>query len=441
MALFGKKNDDENKNIEQTDDLDALIMSAIEETDLEEQQLREEKIAKANERAEAMAKAREEALEREKKLEEMKKSLPNEGRRFFLVVEDQDGFETDVKIVGNLHGTMKVDDKVFIYKPDYKVTPAVVKEIEDCEGDESTKSSDPKSRRVTVTLAVPVPETIPEFSVVASSKPDTTGDKKIPAENPALLGLSMEYKRFSKEHKFTEALMTAILNGKFLVAGMPKEEQNADGKKALSLISLNDPRAKNGIMLPIFTDPAALAMWKELMKREKKPVVLVMDFKDAVKQTSAKSMDFIINPYGPAPMKLPREVIDRITNTPDFKNWASGLNERRKEDTNKSLATKIIIGELPTSPESEAVKKTLIRYCSGNPDVEKAGVAAKIHGKNSAYLFIIDCKAGKEKEIFTALFKEIKPLISDNRNIEFSLYKDTVFAEDYFSKHPIDYRK
>ena len=100
-----------------------------------------------------------------------------------------------------------------------------------------------------------------------------------------------------------------------------------------------------------------------------------------------------------------------------------------------------LFGELPESPESESVKKALVKYCSGNPDVERAGVAAKIHGKNAAYLFIIDCAAGKEKQIFNDIYKEVKPLLSDNKNIEFVLYKDAVFAEDYFSKHPIDYKK
>ena len=440
MALFGKKNDDDKKN-EEKDDLDALIMSAIEETELEEQQLREEKIAKAKERAEALAKSREEAEEREKKIEEIKKSLPNEGRRFFLVVEDQDTVETDVKVVGNLHGPMKEEDKVFIYKPDFKVTPAVVKEIQPYEGGESTGSSDPKSRRVVVTLAIPVPETIPEFSVVASAKPDTTGDKKVPVENPAVLGLSLEYKRFAKDRKYTEAFMTSILNGRFMVAGIPKEGKSADGKKALSLITMNDAKAGGDLMLPLFTDPGALSAWKELMKREQKPVVLIMDFKDAIKQSASKKLDFIINPFGPVPLKLPRLMIDKIAATPDFQNWSNGLNERRKEATNKSLATKIIIGELPESPESESVKKALVKYCSGNPDVERAGVAAKIHGKNAAYLFIIDCAAGKEKQIFNDIYKEVKPLLSDNKNIEFVLYKDAVFAEDYFSKHPIDYKK
>ena len=440
MALFGKKNDDNKKN-EEIDDLDALIMSAIEETEQEEQQLREEKIAKANERAAALAKSREEAEERAKKIEEIKRSLPNEGRRFFLVVEDQDGDGTDVKLVGNLHGPMKEEDKVFIYKPDFKVTPAVVKDIQPYEGDESTKSSDPKSRRVVITLAIPVPETIPEFSVVASAKPDTTGDKSIPVENPALLGLSLEYKRFARDRKYTEAFMTSILNGRFMVAGIPKEGKSEDGKKTLSLISINDTKGGGALMLPLFTDPGALSSWKELMKREQKPVVLIMDFKDAVKQTSAKKMDFIINPYGPVPLKLPRIMIDMITATPDYQKWSSGLNERRKEATNKSLATKIIIGELPPSPESESVKEALVKYCSGNPAVERAGVTAKIHGKNSAYLFIIDCASGKEKQIFSEIYKEIKPLLSEGRNMEFTLFKDAVFAEDFFSKHPLDYRK
>ena len=111
MGLFGKKNNDDNneeeiKDISNLDgaDLDAFIMSAIEETDQEQATLKEQARINEQERVARITKEREEEAKTKKAVV----------RRFFLMVTSaEDRADSTYGLKGNVYGEIKIADKIY----------------------------------------------------------------------------------------------------------------------------------------------------------------------------------------------------------------------------------------------------------------------------------------------------------------------------------------
>ena len=324
MGLFGKKNKD-NEDIEAASpeqDLDALVMSAIEQADEEEEQRKADRKQAEIDRIAKMNEERERAEEARKAAAERLKNIPNEGRRFFLIVETSNAVASGVEVTGNLHGEMKKGDQVFVYRPDGKSIEGKAGTIASAEDGKTAEGA--KNARVTVCIEIDgnavsadPAGSQPRFSVMSGVKANQDG-KAGPVENPYLLGLSLGYKDLHSDKDYMKILMNLIVRARFI---LPVHDMGSDdaGKKKLRLITINDKMDPNKRNMAVFTDFAALSAWKNVFDDEHRPSVTVMSFNAVVKQIRNDDMGIAVNPFGPVGIQLPPRMIAQVTSSESYK--------------------------------------------------------------------------------------------------------------------------
>ena len=439
MALFGKKDgDNSSENIE---DIDAKILAAIEETDAEEEERK-----KARQQAEIDRVAKQ-TKEREQK-EEGKKL----GRRFFMVPKDTEVGENSIKVTGNLFGEGRVGDKVYIYRSNGQIVMSTVLSIASAlEGQTLPEGEANAAKNAVVTIELGFnfnnigfdsDKVIPPFSVVTNAHPPVVANTGI--ENPALLGLSLEYKNLGQDKEFNKVFVNHMVNAKFVLPVHASDRIGPNGKPAMQLITLNGKDATENRMLPIFTDAVALKHWKDIFSEENKPTVVVLTFQEMVKITAADKLDFVVNAFGPVAVKIPFDFINKMVNSESYiKRF--GENGDRKQKYRKETVndgSKIAVGAPPQIAEAKAVREAVKKYCSAVPAINTAGVLCKIKkGEQPGYLVIVDCPKELARDIFVGLNEAIKPLLNKIKTVEFSRYQETVFADQYFAQEPFDYVK
>ncbi len=433
MGLFGKKNNDKDNKDEgkfpQGDDLDALIMSAIEETDLEQAQAKEQ--ARKNE-AERVARMTEELNAAEEM--KVKRVL-----RSFLMVTASEREDDIFRFKGTLHGQFKEGDTVYVYHPNGTALEALIKDIEiedDTDGQEVDMMKG-QVVRISVTFVSDVegeasPEAVaPFYSVVTNVKPPVKDDKKAPVENPYLLGLTLEYPNYMKDKEYMRLLIKYFAEGRFIVPIHPVEKDKERDKPVLRLITIKKSPEDNDIKVPLFTDVAALASWKELIQREGKPSVAVLPFSDLAKLTAKESPDFVVNSSGPLTINLPRQVVDNI----------AGLVRNVSGDPN-GPRPRVAVGVPPKNDETDNIRKALVEFARETDSIKALGYIATIReGGKKGYACVVDCPKEGAKDLFQQMADKVKPFMKEIRSMEFIIRSDAGFADTYFSKIPYDYQE
>lgn len=434
MGLFGKKNNDNDNNEEEIKDvsmlegadLDALIMSAIEETDLEQAQEKEQARINEQERIARMTREREEAAKQPKKIVI---------RRFFLMVTaSEDREDGTYGLKGSVHGEIKNGDKIFVYRPNGSVLEGEVSSIEN-ESDETVDSIKAATGRVIVKFTSGVEdgaaaeEVVPFYSVLTCVKPVDKENPKAPVENPYLLGLSLEYKNYVKDKQYMRLLIKNIADGKFIVPIHPAQPSPDGGKPIIKLITLKRSPEDKLPMVPLFTDIAALSSWKELFEKEGKPSVAMLGFKELAKNTQPEGPDFVLNPNGPLTINFPREVVNNI----------AGLVTPLNPD-GKPVKQRIAIGVPPKSEETDAIRNALVEFAQNEPSIKALGFIATLRERVKGYACVVDCPKEGSPELFQQMLDKVKPFMKEVPTMEFMLRAEAPFAEAYFSKIPYDYK-
>ena len=118
------------------DALDEALMAAIEETEEEERAARELKAKENQERAEQARVTAIEQEERKAKIDKLRQSLPNEGRRYFLMAEDSecDESKNEAYVTGIVFGTCKKDDTVYLYRNDGRAVGTKILAVDEFNG-------------------------------------------------------------------------------------------------------------------------------------------------------------------------------------------------------------------------------------------------------------------------------------------------------------------
>ena len=434
MGLFGKKNNDKDNNKDnnmlQGDDLDALIMSAIEETDLEQAQEKEQ--ARKNE-AERVARMTEQLKDLSAKDE--KKVV----RRSFLMVTASERDGETFKLKGTLHGDLKTDDTVYVYHPKGTVLEAKITDVESGSDEEPENIDMTKGKIVRLSVnfaeeiaadAVPE-EAVPYYSVVTNVKPPVQQeDSKAPVENPFLLGLSLEYPNYMKDKEFMRNVIKSFAEGRFIVPIHPAQPSPDGGKPIIKLITIKRNPDDKLPIVPIFSDIAALATWKELMEKGK-PSVALLPFKELAKLTSKDGPDFVLNPSGPVAINIPRQIVDSI----------AGLVRNVESDPN-APKPRVAVGVPPKNDETDKIRKALVEYAESSPDIKALGFIATIkEGNKRGYACVVDCPKAGAKDLFQGMADKIKPYMKEVRTMEFIVKEDAKFADMYFAKIPYDYQE
>jgi len=305
------------------DELDKALMAAIDETEEEEKQQRLEKAKLEQERSEARRIEAEQKEEEKKRLEEARKKLPNEGRRFYILTEDEKEtrLESSVEVQGTVGGTIKTGDEIYIYRKDGKVIPSTVKALFTLGADESKNETQEASNcRAAVQFEVDLEKAgfkdeaaVPMFSVITGIKPATGDIKRAPVENPLLLGLTLSYNKYKENPEYLKTFLTALVQGRFAVPARDSGNNPQNGKKKLQIITLKKNPDDTARTLPLFTDLAALSMGSKAMFDEQhKPTIIVMNFAEVKAHSEKDTLDVILNPFGPVGITIPKKMLDSI---------------------------------------------------------------------------------------------------------------------------------
>ncbi|MBQ7275351.1 MAG: enhanced serine sensitivity protein SseB C-terminal domain-containing protein [Clostridiales bacterium] len=439
---------DKDKNIFdlEGDALDEALMAAIEQTDEEEREARELKAKENQERAEQ---ARITAIEQEQKkakIEELRKNLPNEGRRYFLMAEESecDEQKNEASVTGIVYGTCKKDDSVFLYRNDGKALGSKVISVEKYNGQVYEPADEVSQGKARITISIDFKKSgltadnaVPKFAVVTSVRPPVKGaDGKTAIENPSLSGLMFRYPEYKTDKEYLNHLTTNIVNGQFLIPAMNNGGQEQDGgKKKIQLIMFTKKEEPDKRLMPLFTDIQALYLWRKVFEGEQKPSIVVMNFVEVAKFIQKEGLDLAINPAGPISVGLPAKAATQLASLAQ-KMAASG--KVKKE--NITDGSKVTVGQPHPGPETDAVRQVLVDYCKGNRDIKKAGLLFMIRNNKMSYLVIVDVPKGKEQPVYSGLLAAMKPHLKSIKNVDFSLYAEAPFAKDYFAKIPADYQ-
>lgn len=434
MAIFGKK-DDKDKNIKnenkvQDADLDA-ILTAIDETDEEEAAAKEAARKAHQEQLEANRKAAEAAKVRE----ELAKTLPNDGRRYFMLAEEVTVDEDEqIKITGNIFGDIRVGDEIYIYKPNNLATAAKVTGIYGVNAEKEAEAA--KNSRVQISIdyklnGADVTKIIPRFAVVSDVRPQISKDGKMPQENPALFGVTLGYKDFKDDRDYNGAFITSLAGSKLIIPVNSSKEDLENKKINFKMIKHEDK-----VFLPTFTDWATLRMWKDLFEGDTMPNAICIPFMDLAKVTAKDGVDFMINAYGPTAIHLPRQVIDSLF---DAKKKADEKRKLQEQVVKAKDAKNIMVGEPPINDETKAIREALREYAKNTPAIAKFGFLATNKGGKMGYLLVVDCPDANKADIAAGMVAAAKPYMNKIKSIAFSVYAQTQFADEYFARIPYDY--
>lgn len=430
------------------DALDEALLAAIEATDEEARLEREERIRKNQERAEQ---ARITAIEQDKekaKIDELRKNLPNEGRRYFLMAEEAECSVSDnnAVITGVLFGTCKKDDEVFLYRTDGKVLGTKILSIESFNGQVYEPADEVSSNKARITFTVDYEKTgfneenaVPKFSVLTSVKPQVKSEPgKLAIENPVMSGLMFRYPDYKSDRDYLARLMDSIANGKFLVPAMTLDgETGPDGKKKIKIIMVTKKEDPEKRSLPLFTDLQALYLWRKLFEGEKKPTVVVMNFPDAAKFVSKDGFDIIFNPSGPVSFGLPFKAVKAMNGVI---NKAGPGGERMHKEIITD-ASKVVVGEPRPGEETDNLRKAIVEFSKNRFEIKKAGLMIVIRNNQMHYLVIADLPRGSAPDTFKEMSEAMKPYLKEIKAVDFTILSEAPFAKEYFARKEWDYKR
>ncbi len=258
--------------------------------------------------------------------------------RYTFVVENV--FEVDanesIAAVGNIHGKINVGDTFFIIHPKFP-EPLTAKADALVVGNE-TKDSAENCRLAIRITDITDPNVIPKYSVISNIEPQTAPEPNRPIENPLLVGLTCEYNHLVKENEFTYTFMVALLTSNYIT---PAEMQLDAPDRSTGKVKLRDPKVsfrllhhpndQSLLVLPIFTDIAALGLWTSALKENEKgekPKTVLMPFQRCA-DIGMKNSGVVVNPFGPFPVFVSNQ---NLQNTLMLRQQAL----KRKEEMDKA---------------------------------------------------------------------------------------------------------
>ena len=450
MAFWNKKNNDEDVNKKIPSEEMSAEMQAINAA-LEEEE--EEKQAKARARAEENERIQSQQKEREEQTAKTASEFLSEtadkkeagGKRFYMLVDSLVDLEPrtagNILVEGNVYGVLNKGDEVFIFKTDNTIVTATVEEIKT---GPNLYADNARDKHCILELKGESLDEIGRFSLITNSEPGNISDgKKIPT-NPHVLGLSLDFNRFSDDPDYFTVLINAIVKTTFVTHARIEVENADEHKGRIGILSLQDKNDPGKNLVPVFTD--GFNMSRAKVKLDDKMKIVNLTFPQlATFATSPKHDGFVINPFGPVSIKIPGKLVEEITSNPNYiKTYGSkGTNNAKVVKEKISDKAQIYIGVPTENDEYRLISNAVIKYCQTNSNISKAGIVMKLEkGKNDpSYLCIVSCPKGTENECYTGLFASVKPFLVKNRRIEFMRYEETVFAEVFFSKQKLIYQR
>lgn len=356
----------------------------------------------------------------------------NDGRRFTLLVENSFQLEDNngIVVVGNLHGEIKVDDSVYIMHPNGQVT---VTKINGIEIDNGVAAEEAKNQHVGLKLSeIKDKSLVQKYSVLTSIRPQHVINVNQPVENGQLMGLTMEFPHYHKDNEFMSLFVYVVCHAHFISpVYMNKEpKSNGDGTatftegSTFSFLSLTPPGDKEKKHLPVFTDGTALKKWEGLYQEENPPKNMILRFPDVV-SVSSKNMDgVVINPFGPVPVVLTKDYIDKITSLEGYKTEFVNKEKQNAQQVKVEKDTKFILGVPAENEEVKQIREAIIAAVVPMANVVKVYFLAKMDSnQEKTYFLVVDCDKDTEMETFNTIGAATKPYLKQTKYMEMISYE------------------
>ena len=374
-------------------------------------------------------------------------SVANDERRFTLVVDDTFQLldNKGIVVAGKVHGKIKAGDAVYIFQPGGRVMLTQAHSMEIGLG---TPASEAENQHVAIRLTdIKDKKEIAKFSVLTSIRPQTVVDVDTAAENPYLLGLSMDYSQYYQNNEYFNLLIYEICHAHFIVPMyLDKEpEKQADGTAVfregahMQFISINHPEDKTKQVFPVFTDWLALGKWKNVFDKAHPPKTLICRFPDAVAISKNFHGGIVVNPYGPVPVYLPADLIEHITAMDGYrKEFGEGKGETGNDREMKiEKETRVMVGLPAESTEVQMIRENMILFAKRERAVRRIDLYLKEdETKERTYLCVVDCPEEEAKRIFGAIYQAVGAYFNEVRLMDFITYNRAGFVKDMLEKYP-----
>lgn len=361
----------------------------------------------------------------------VKNEAANNNRRFTFMVEDSLSLDDNngILVTGNLHGRLAVDDAAYIFHPNGQITLTTVHGIES----NNAPVREAENQTISIKLAdIKDKSLVQKYSVLTSIRPQHVINVNQAVENGQLLGLSMEFKRFCKESDYMSLFVYAVCHAHFLSpVYMSKEpKDNGDGTatftegSTLRFLTLNSPADKTKHHLPVFTDSVALQKWKIATGENQPPKSMILRFPDVV-TISKKNMDgAVINPFGPVPVLLPGDYIEKITSLAGYKAEFENKENQNAKPIMVEQDTKILLGIPAANEEVTAIREAIATAVIPNVHIIRVYMLLKMDEKQEkSYLMVVDCDRDAEIECFNLIGSVVRPYLKQVKYIEMISYE------------------
>lgn len=268
------------------------------------------------------------------------KPKAEEGRRFFCVIEQIFQFPEDdgVKVIGVIHGTIRLDDVIYITTLHKSVIMAVADGLQTVVNGELQELTEATDIKVAILFhSVKERGEIDQFSVLSNIRPQEKLEADRAVENPALAGLLYEFERMNEDPVFFNWFLSSIAHAKFItpVKLSRKLVKNEDGKTAhvqketeIAFRMLESKLDEESCVLPVFTDWSELAKWQVFVSEAGSIETWVTSFPECVAITDRPACDgFLINPFGEHQCLINKRIIELITKSDGYQREFCGKTD------------------------------------------------------------------------------------------------------------------
>lgn len=257
----------------------------------------------------------------------MNKNVKYRDRRFTFVVEEKKEEENEIHLKGILSGSIQVTDEVYAYNLSsggFMVKIGALKE-------KGTFVKKAKDSEIEIVLKKNVwSSKIEQYSVLCDMRECVSKDGENVLELPYIRGLITAYAKYHADPKFMSVLLWLIGHAEWLMCAKATDAHSGDimdvlhGNTNAAFMSVSTSMDTSLFLLPVFTDWDALNHWKTMML-EKDAVTMLMPFEEVEGIMEKGFGGIVVNPFGPQPFYLPKELAHSI------------LQLQEKKDSEESL--------------------------------------------------------------------------------------------------------
>lgn len=366
----------------------------------------------------------------------------SESDKFLFLVDSvaMDRVAGKAVVTGTIHGSITTQDQVYILHPGRKVSMGTIELIRDEEGDMVFNATEGKAE-ITVSLMGAKVEVV-KFAVLTTIKPQPIVDMTVPVQNPYLLALSYEYDNYCTDLAYNNIFVYELCHSHFVVPFQIPEDAELleDGKvdignernvKYLSIHKPDDPEQK---IFPVFTDLRALSEWKNVFTPGEKPKIMILSFPKAYSITKAGHVGMGINLFGPKPIMLPIEILDKITQVEGYKREFGEKIEERMEGQQLEEG-KLVVGIPPQTQEVKLMRDALVDIAKQRGDIKRVDLLVMMNSqKEKSYLVVVDCPKNASSEIFGMMDQVLVQYANELKAIDYLNMLDAGFIANVLNK-------